>query len=172
MRLAATALVACSLAVFATVPRAHDVAASTHAQTTASALLREVMHANATWADAIRRQDEALLLRMMAPDYRLSYESTGKSVGLDTWMRNFRRMKMQAYRPRITHVRLLGPDTVAASVASNWEATLANGKSLSEEFTAIDTWVRRDGRWVVVGRRVMALQLVEAPVAGRPATAD
>ena len=66
---------------------------------------------------------------------------------------------MHRYNLRITALRLTGPDTVVATVASDWDATLANGKSLRETFVAHDTWERRDGRWMAVGRQVVELKL-------------
>ncbi|GAB6197087.1 nuclear transport factor 2 family protein [Lysobacter xanthus] len=128
-----------------------------------AAPVSEILAADSTWARAILSQDPAVLRQVMSPEYRLTFASNDKSIDLKTWMQNFMKMKMHAYSPRVTHLRLLGPDAVAATVSSNWEATLANGKRLSETFTSIDTWQRIDGRWIAAGRHVVDLKVLERP---------
>lgn len=128
-----------------------------------TSIASEILAANSAWARAILRQDPVALRQVMSPDYRLTFSSNPRSVDLTAWLQNFMKMKMRAYNPRVTHLRLLGADTVAATVSSNWEATLANGKPISETFTSVDTWQRVEGRWVAVDRRVVDLKVLDGP---------
>ncbi|WP_213434615.1 MULTISPECIES: prolyl oligopeptidase family serine peptidase [Lysobacteraceae] len=130
---------------------------------TAAQIAAGITTANAFWADGIRRQDPAMLAQVMAPEYRLTFENSSKRVDLASWMRNFMTMKMHGYNPSMTALRLIGPDTVVATVVSDWNATLSNGNSVRETFVAHDTWAWRGNRWVATGRHVVELKVLDQP---------
>ena len=120
----------------------------------------EVNAANIRWVDATRRQDFALLSEMMAPDYVVTYHD-GKRADLATWLGRFRKIRMLDCGATIVNLRVRGPDTAEATVTAYWDAVLANGKPFRETYMARDTWTRRGGRWVVVGRDVVDMRLLD-----------
>ena len=119
----------------------------------------EIMAANAIWADAIRRQDTARLSRVMSPDYRLITPTTGaKGIDLTRWTRSLMRLKLNHYVMKVTKIEPVGRDVAITLVVAQWDSTLPNGKPLKEWFTARDTWVFRNGRWIAAARRVLELK--------------
>jgi ketosteroid isomerase-like protein len=141
--------------------RARETPTATSAPKPELAVIRaEVNAANIRWVDATRRQDFALLSEMMAPDYVVTYHD-GKRADLPTWLERFRKIRMLDCGATIVNLRIRGPDIAEATVTAYWDAVLANGKPFRETYIARDTWTRRGGRWLVVGRDVVEMRLLD-----------
>jgi ketosteroid isomerase-like protein len=142
-------------------PRSRETPAAAPASKPELALIRaEVNAANIRWVDATRRQDFTLLNEMMAPDYVVTYHD-GKRADLATWLGRFRKIRMLDCGATIVNLRVRGADIAEATVTAYWDAVLANGKPFRETYIARDTWARRGGRWLVVGRDVVEMRLLD-----------
>jgi hypothetical protein len=72
----------------------------------------------------------------------------GKRADLPTWLGRFRKIRMLDCGATIINMRVVGPDAAEATVATYWDAILANAKhSVKPTPLATPGIVAEDGGW-------------------------
>ena len=104
------------------------------------------------WRDALVAKDEAVLRRLIHPQFKLvGIRSTGSvAVSLDQWIEALQRMDIASLEVRITECVAL-ESTMVATVDAQWTVRYL-GQLIDERVLLTDVWVREDGRWQVLRR--------------------
>lgn len=109
-------------------------------------------HAEASWNEAIRKQDVDTARRFLADDYVLvGVRSTGSNtVERDLWLKSLAAMRIHSYDFEVTRTRVYA-DSAVVSVKGSWHI-IFNGQEINENFFLTDVWVKRPEGWKVVLR--------------------
>ena len=120
-----------------------------HAKASAVAV-QEVIDAEHEWAKSAVAGDAAAFARFMDDDYVALYPD-GRAVDKASWVADLRtgRDKFQSVDLHNMKVHLHG-ETAVVTAEYTQKAT-DDGKDSSGSGVYMDTWVRRNGRWQVVG---------------------
>ena len=105
------------------------------------------------WADAIMRQDEAALERLLAPDYALVVSTApDQPVAREAWLAQaVGPYRIEHFRIERLHAHLLADGLVAVSLLFEQRPNVG-GIDRSGAFFLIDIWRRGGARWEVVAR--------------------
>jgi ketosteroid isomerase-like protein len=111
----------------------------------------EVRRLEAEWTDAVLRKDTTKLREVMSPEFALTFAGAPeKAVSAAAWLNNLRSMQFVRYEVRVENVDVMGKVAVA-KVTGSWTVSM-EGKTRSQDFSLLDTWVQRSGRWQVYRR--------------------
>jgi Domain of unknown function (DUF4440) len=104
------------------------------------------------WRDALIAKDEAVLRRIIHPQFKLvGIRSTGSvAVDLNQWIEALRRMDIASLEVRVTECVALD-NTIVATVDAQWKVRYL-GQLIDERVLLTDVWVRENGQWQVVRR--------------------
>jgi hypothetical protein len=108
----------------------------------------ELERLSVEWMQAMERKDEAALRALMAPEYVLSSPGVQEEVLLEEWIGNAIGMTWSQPRFESLRVRVSGDHAVVSSRFYFHVSPIPWGLDSG----LIDTWERRDGRWLVTGR--------------------
>ena len=104
------------------------------------------------WRDALFAKDEAVLRKLIHPQFKLvGIRSTGTvAVGLDHWLGALAKMDIASLEVRVTDsVRV--DQTIVATVDAQWKLRFM-GQTIDERVLLTDVWVNGDDGWQVVRR--------------------
>ena len=104
------------------------------------------------WRDALFAKDEAALLELIHPQFKLvGIRSTGTvGVGLKEWLVALQKMDIASLEVRvIDSIEVEG--TIVATVDAQWKVRFM-GHPIDERVLLTDVWVRQGDRWQVVRR--------------------
>ena len=104
------------------------------------------------WRDALIAKDEAVLRRLIHPQFKLvGIRSTGSvAVDLEQWIEALRRMDIASLEVRVTDCVAL-ENTIVATVDAQWKVRYM-GQLIDERVLLTDVWVRSGESWQVVRR--------------------
>lgn len=111
------------------------------------------------WMDAMLRRDQAVLDRIVAPEFSLGGLGAldAPPVPRATWMDNtLHHLTVASVHFDKTRVSLFGDTAVVESVFT-WSGAF-DGEGFTDTAGLVDTWVKRPGGWQVVYRLVQPLQ--------------
>ena len=105
------------------------------------------------WGEAFLRRDYLTIGRIVAPEFKVMRAENGRVdfTPRDRWLINAQRLTFHEYEVQVTDVLISG-DTAVATVEGRWKVSRADRGTREERFILSDTWVKRDGRWVVIFR--------------------
>jgi Domain of unknown function (DUF4440) len=108
--------------------------------------------------EAVRQHDRASLEALLGDEFRTTGSSRLGTVDRDEWLALATEgIEWVSFEFRSARSMVLGDVGVVASVV-NRRGTVA-GEDTSGEFATIDTWLRREGRWRIINRVVLPLEL-------------
>jgi len=106
---------------------------------------------------AIRSHDRRSLEGLLAEEFRTTGSSELGAVDREQWLElTTEGVEWNAFEFRSAKCVVVGDIGVVASVV-NREGTVA-GQHTSGEFASVDTWLRRNDRWQIVNRVVLAIE--------------
>ena len=112
-----------------------------------SATVAEIVAAENRWLSAIQAADFSALDGLLAPEFVLASGRPAVTLPIDrsVWLSNSREKPeaLRAMKGRLLRVAVAGRDVAVAEVELRWLGKLYFGS---------DTWVRRNGQWLVVYR--------------------
>ena len=117
-------------------------------QTPEAAKIAELERLSVQWMEALERKDEAALRALMAPEYTLSSPGVSEEVLFEEWLGNAIGMTWSRPRYETLRVRVSGDHAVVSSRFYFHVSPIPFGLDSG----IVDTWERRDGRWLVTGR--------------------
>ena len=104
------------------------------------------------WRDALFAKDEAALLDLIHPQFKLvGIRSTGTvAVSLEDWLVALRKMDLISLEVRVMDSLRLD-QTIVATVDAQWKLRFM-GHAIDERVLLTDVWVRTEDGWQVVRR--------------------
>jgi ketosteroid isomerase-like protein len=112
----------------------------------------DVRDLEAQWRDALIAKDEAVLRRLIHPQFKLvGIRSTGSvAVSLEQWIEALQRMDIASLEVRVTDCVHL-ENVLVATVDAQWKVRYL-GQLIDERVLLTDVWVREGDSWKVVRR--------------------
>ena len=104
------------------------------------------------WRDALIAKDEAVLRRLIHPQFKLvGIRSSGSvAVNLSQWIDALKRMDIVSLEVRVTECVAL-ENVIVATVDAQWHVRYL-GHLIDERVLLTDVWVREANSWQVVRR--------------------
>lgn len=105
-------------------------------------------HLSVELMDAVEKKDKARLEDLLATDFALRMPGETNVTGRGEWLTNALRMDWSGFHYENVEVRVNG-DSATVSSRLRFEVSPF---PFGLDSGVVDTWVRRDGRWLITGR--------------------
>ena len=118
------------------------------------AMAEDIENIERLWNAAILRRDVDNAAGFQAPEYKLIIGVEGQSlqvVSRELWLSALPRYVIHRHEITDMHVSVWN-DLAVATLAITQDAEPQNGRDISGNFLITDTWVFREGKWLIAER--------------------